>query len=223
MSQPRVLIVEDEIKIQEYLAKTLTNAQFAVSACATLEELKEKISSLENLYDVIVLDRLLQGKDSAQLVEKIKREAPETRIIILSAIATAAEKASLLDLGADDYLAKPFDGDELIARVRVVLRRNKKHISLGNLLLSFENRSVKVGERECALTNKEFNLLKTLILRPGKIFHKAYLYENVWEMSSDVESNVVEATANKLRHRLKDLGANLQIKNLRNVGYWIEE
>jgi DNA-binding response OmpR family regulator len=143
--------------------------------------------------------------------------------MILSAIGTSSEKAALLDLGADDYLAKPFAGDELVARVRVLLRRNNPELKFGNLVLNSETRTMRVDEHETALQNKEYLLLRTLMQSPGKVFNKAYLYKKVWEMSEDVESNVVETTVNKLRRRLKDAGTSVQIKNVRNTGYWIEE
>lgn len=220
---PHILIVEDEIKLRSHLAQILKDGHFSVSTCETYPGLVKIIESAHEKFDVIVLDRLLNGLDSAQLIEKIKHDLPEIKIIVLSAIATPAEKAVLLNLGADDYLAKPFDEDELIARINVVLRRINKNIHFSNLFIDIEARSIRVGDQEISLTNKEFYLLKTLLQTPGKVFAKPLLYEKVWGMSSDVESNVIETTANKLRQRLKGLGANFQIKNLRNVGYWVEK
>ncbi len=217
----RILVVEDETKLQEHLAQIMREEGFSVFSCTSYREL-EGLLKIPARFDVIVLDRLLHGRDSAQLVVQLKLFFA-AKIMILSAVTTASEKAALLDLGADDYLAKPFDSDELVARIRVLLRRRNPELILGNLALNLDDRSMRVSGNEIRLTNKEFLLLRTLLQTPRKIFNKLFLYKRVWEMSEDVESNVVEATVNKLRRRLKDADASVQIKNGRNTGYWIEE
>jgi DNA-binding response OmpR family regulator len=174
-------------------------------------------------FDLIVMDRLLHGKDSAVLMAKIKERIPDAKVMVLSAINSSTEKAALLNAGADDYLAKPFDSQELIARIRALLRRNRPDLQCGNVNLDSDNRLLKVENQELALTNKEFVLLRTLVENPGKIFGKTYLYEKVWGVNGEIDSNAVEATVTKLRRRLEELGANIHIKNTRNLGYWIEE
>lgn len=223
MSAYRILIVEDEAKILEHISRTLDEEGFSTYTCASFRDLETILELPVKRFDVIVLDRLLNGKDSADLVGRIKTQLPDTQIMILSAINTSSEKATLLDLGADDYLAKPFDPTELVARIKVLLRRSKNELRFSNLTLDIGARSMKVNEQELPLTNKEFMLLKTLLQEPGKVFNKQQLYTQVWDMSAEVESHVVEATINKLRKRLAEAGANAQIKNTRNVGYWVEE
>lgn len=223
MSSHRILIVEDETKLLSLLARIIAEEGFSTFTCASFGELENLLKIPVKRFDVIILDRLLHGKDSASLVTQIKDVLPEVKIMILSAINSASEKATLLDLGADDYLAKPFSSEELIARIRVLLRRSLPELRFGNLILNTEKRSAKVDEKEISLQNKEFALLKTLIRTPGKVFNKIFLYEHVWEVSTEVESNVVEATVNKLRRRLEEAGANVSIKSTRNKGYWIEE
>jgi two-component system, OmpR family, response regulator len=169
------------------------------------------------------MDRLLHGRDSAVLVAEIKEKCPQAKIMILSAINSAHEKATLLNLGADDYLAKPFEVEELFARIGVLLRRSQSEFKLGNVLLNSEKRAMFVDEKEVALQNKEFILLRTLIRSPGKVYNKTELYEQAWEVSTETESNVIEATVNKLRRRLEEVGASVSIKSMRNKGYWIEE
>lgn len=223
MAEPRILIVEDESKLLERLSQIFHEDGFSVSSCASFIEFENALNRPSQLFDVIVMDRLLQGRDSAELMKRISEELPDVKVLVLSAINTSAEKASLLNSGADDYVAKPFDGEELVARVRVLLRRSRPEVKLGNVLLNSENRTMLIDEHDVPLTNKEFIFLRTLIKTPGKIYNKAFLYERVWEMSPEVDSNVVETTVNKLRRRLEDANASIQIKNSRNVGYWVEE
>lgn len=219
----RILIVEDEASLREHLAEILSAEGFSVTSVATLDELKTFISVPQEPVELVLLDRLLNGKDAASLVGQLKEKIVGSRVMILSAINTPSEKAALLDLGADDYLAKPFSGEELVARLRALLRRNTATLRFGNLVLHLEDRKIFIGDNEVQLTNKEFLFLKTLVQSPGKVFPKEYLYGKVWEMRPDVESNVVETTVNKLRRRFEDLHASVEIKNARNVGYWIEE
>lgn len=217
-----ILIVEDEQILLSHLSEMLSSS-FSVSKCQSFHDFERRAQDGDERFDIIVLDRLLHGQDSVDLLPRLKRARPETKVLVLSAINTPSEKAAVLDLGADDYLAKPFDGEELVARLRVLLRRSRPELRLGNLLLDSDRRTVVVGGKEIPLQNKEFALLRTFIQAPRKIFNKAYLYSQVWEMSTEVESNVVETTINKLRRRLREVGAEVFIKNMRNIGYWVEE
>jgi DNA-binding response OmpR family regulator len=220
---PRVLVVEDELKLLNHLRDLFLEEQFSAFTCSSFGELETFLKLPVKAADVIVLDRLLHGRDAATLMEKIKRQLPSSRVLVLSAINTPAEKKALLDLGADDYVAKPFDSDELVARVRALLRRSVKTVVVGNVELDSEKRSLLVNGVSVTLQNKEFFLLRTLIESPGQVFSKSFLYQRVWEMSADVESNVIEATVNKLRRRLEEAGASITIKNARNLGYWVEK
>ncbi|MBX3022500.1 MAG: response regulator transcription factor [Bdellovibrionales bacterium] len=221
---PRVLIVEDEVRLLHHLSRILVEGGMSVFTCGSYQELEGMLNlSTTARFDLFILDRLLQNKDSAELLPRLKAHFPTAKTMILSAINSAAERALLLDMGADDYMGKPFDSAELVARTRALLRRGKTEIVFGNLILDSENRLLKVDGNEVSLTNKEFLLLRTLVQWPGKIFNKTYLYDQVWEIKADVESNVVEATMNKIRRRLKESGANVTIKNTRNIGYWIEK
>lgn len=223
MALLNVLIVEDEFKLLNHLYERMKIEEFVVFKCDSYTDLENFIIAPNASIDIIILDRLLGGKDSSDLIFAIKEKMPDAKIIVLSALNTANEKTALLDRGVDDYLSKPFDIDELVARIRALLRRNSKELVIGNIILDSERRNVKVNGHDIVLQNKEFILLKTLIKTPGKIFNKKFLYEHVWEMSVDVESNVVEATINKLRRRLEEASADPRIKSMRNKGYWIEE
>lgn len=223
LSPCRILIVEDELKLLDYLAQIVREEGHSPFTCQSYRELENLLLVPNEFFEVVILDRLLHGHDSAELVEKIKLELPETKIIVLSAINSTSEKASLLDKGADDYMAKPFSSEELVARIRALLRRTDPIIKLGNVILNSHDRTMKIRGQEIPLPNKEFVLLRTLIRNPRKIYGKVFLYEKVWEMSADVESNAIETMVNKLRRRLTEAGATVHIKNTRNAGYWIEE
>jgi DNA-binding response OmpR family regulator len=220
---PKILIVEDEKQLSSHLEKISTQFGYQIQKIENYKDLEVLIFSLTSNIDVIILDRLLHGKDSSPLIPKIKSLMPEVRIIVLSAINSPAEKATLLNNGADDYVSKPFDANELMARIKVMLRKADSTINFSNLILNVHQRNIKVGDQEENLPNKEFSLLHAMIKHPRKVFTKTEFYETVWGMSSDVDSNVIETTINKIRKRLEDLGVKAKIRNRRNVGYWIEE
>jgi DNA-binding response OmpR family regulator len=202
----------------------LADPNFQISICSSFQELADLFNTPHfPSFDLIILDRLLHGHDSADLMTTIRTSLPTVKIMILSALDTAHEKANLLNLGADDYLAKPFEPEELIARVNVLLRRNITELRLGNLALDGESRMIRVDSREVSLQNREFILLRTLVKTPRKVYSKADLYAEAWDMSANVESNVIETTVNKLRRRLEEIGATVSIKSMRNKGYWVEE
>jgi two-component system OmpR family response regulator len=221
-SASRILIVEDEVKLLQHLQQLYHEHGFAVETASTLAELEQSYQAAVTPFDVVILDRLLQGRDAASLIGAMKNAMPQMKILILSALDSSSEKAKLLDRGADDYLAKPFDSEELVARSRVLLRRNKAGLSCGNLVLDPERRTLLVGDHEIELQNKEYLLLRTLMQTPGKVHSRTSLYLQIWKMTADTESNVLETTVNKLRRRLKEAQATVQIKNSRNLGYWIE-
>lgn len=219
----RILLVEDEGKLLVHLDRTIHEEGFSTFTCTSYAELENILNLPVKRFDVIILDRLLHGRDSADLLPKIKEALPDVKILILSAINTPTEKTHLLDLGADDYVAKPFDTDELIARIRALLRRTRPELRFANMTMNTDKRTVKINDHDVNLQNKEFILLRTLVQTPGKVFNKTFLYEHVWQVSADVESNVVETTINKLRRRLEECGATFSIKSMRNKGYWVEE
>lgn len=222
-SSYRILIVEDEAKLLDHLSQIMREEGHLPFTCSSFGELENLLVAPVKHFDIVILDRLLHGRDSAALMTDLKTELPEAKILILSAINSPSEKALLLDKGADDYMAKPFGSEELAARIRVLVRRSEPTTKFGNVILNSHDRTMKVGSQEFSLPNKEFVLLRTLVSKPNKIFGKVLLYEKVWEMSPDVESNAIETMVNKLRRRLDEAGASIQIKNTRNLGYWIEE
>jgi len=222
-----VLLVEDEAKLAKSIGESLRTEGYRFDHCSHFEEILPKLRGQNSPPDILILDRLLYGKDAIALLETIRSEYPEIGLIVLSAIGSPAEKAVAIDRGADDYLAKPFAFTELVARIRALERRSKRgaaaaHLTLGNMVLDWQNRALLVEGKKVVLTNKEFLVLRLLANQPGRIFSKVSVLESVWEVSAETESNVVEATLNAVRKKLREAGANVQIKNMRNVGYWIE-
>lgn len=221
----KLLIVEDEKRLLDFLTRTLGENGYTVTACGCLEDLECVLAQQEWAPDLILLDRLLHQEDSLSMVPALRRVYPRAGILILSAVNVATDKASALDSGADDYLAKPFSSVELLARLRALARRDNRspsHLKVGNLVVEISTRVVMSDSRRLNLSNKEFHVLFTLLQRPGKVFNKMALLEQVWDMNADCDSNVVETTISNLRKKLQDGGSSVAIQNMRNVGYWIE-
>lgn len=222
-----VLLVEDELKLANSIGENLRTEGYFFDCCHRYDEVLPKLREMKDPPDVLVLDRLLFGRDSIELIGEIRERFPALGILVLSAIGSATEKAQAIDRGADDYLAKPFAFMELVARIRALERRAKRtnqanHITIGNVILDWQNRSLYVNGKKVILTNKEFLMLRLLADQPGRIFSKSNILESVWEVSTESDSNVVEATVNSVRKKLRESGASLVIKNMRNVGYWVE-
>jgi two-component system, OmpR family, response regulator len=222
-----VLIVEDENKLRDLLQSNLRAEGFEVHACSSFEETGIILKEKSIVPEIVILDRLLNGADGIGLIEPIKRAYSSAKVIILSAINTAVEKAAALDRGADDYLGKPFSTLELIARIRAVSRRqvgpeSASHVQIGRIIIDPVTRVVSVDDRRLNLPNKEFLILRILAQNPGKVYSKAVLFEQAWDATMEVETNVVEVTINNLRRRIENLQAGVRIRNMRNTGYWIE-
>jgi two-component system OmpR family response regulator len=221
------LVVEDESRVAKYLEETLRGQGYAVLRCATLEELRTATEAGTFVPDTVVLDRLLEGDDALGFLPELRRKLPESRILVLSALNTPAEKAAALDAGADDYLAKPFSSIELLARLRAIARRTERgarseKLQLGDLVICGETRSAFFRGERLAFSNKEFLLLRTLGREPGRIYSRDELLERVWESVATVESNVVEVTVNNVRRKLERSAVPIRIRNMRHMGYWLE-
>lgn len=222
-----ILLLEDEVGILKSTVILFESQGWSVRALQSIQDLSVLLETRSFYPQVVVLDRIIHGMDSAGYVPKIKRVFADTKVLVLSAIDTSTEKAKLLDLGADDYLAKPYSGPELLARVRALARRSAlvgslEVLEVGNLHVDLGARSVQINGESLSLSQKEFQLLNLFLNSPGKVFPKEVLLSTVWNAKNDVESKVVEATMNNLRRKLEAANASVNIKNSRNVGYWLE-
>ncbi|UXR63388.1 response regulator transcription factor [Bdellovibrio bacteriovorus] len=222
-----ILLLEDDDEISKRLMITFESNGWTVKWVQAISELQGVLEAKSFYPQIVVLDRIIAGQDSANFVERIKKQFIDTKILVLSAIDTSNEKARLLDLGADDYVAKPYSSSELVARIKALGRRSmlvssSDILKVGRLEINMATRQVEVQGELVNLSQKEFSLLSLFANHPGKVFPKEVLLEKIWNTKADVESKVVEATVNNLRRKLETHRSGSEIKNVRNVGYWLE-
>ncbi len=201
----RILIVEDEIELQEAIAEGLRMDGYAVDTCDN-GSLAYELLYVEN-YDLVVLDLNLPGMDGMDVLDKIREEKPELKILILSARSSVMDKVKGLDLGANDYLSKPFDFEELEARIRNLLRRkfiqSSNIVRCGKMRLDVSKRSVSINDTELALTKKEFAILEYLMLNQNRVISQEELIDHVWDCNADSFSGAIRVHMATLRKKLK--------------------
>ncbi len=222
-----VLIVEDELRVARYLTSSLNAEGHHTRLCTTVDEAESQMAAHDFQPEAVILDRMLQGKDGATLISRLRHRYPKGKIVVLSAIGLAEEKAAVLDMGADDYLTKPFSLAELSARLRAVSRRNgpgaaSSILQSGNLTVDLKSQTVASQNRRLDLSRKEFQILVLFMQSPGRVYTKYQLLDSVWDLSCDVESNTVEVTIKNLRRKLEAFESGIEICNRRHVGYWLE-
>ena len=219
----RILVVEDEQKIATFIQRGLKECGFVVDMVHRGDTALEIIEG--NRFDAIVLDIMLPGRDGLSILRSLRQRSNAVPVILLTARGQIAEKVEGLDLGADDYLAKPFSIDELAARVRALLRRNSGEnlvcYRVEDLTLDLATRIVRRGGRRIDLTTREFSLLECLMRAPGRVFTRTQLCERVWEYHFDPESNLVDVYIQRLRRKIDDGETAKLIQTVRGVGYRI--
>ncbi len=219
----KLLIIEDDTSLREIMQRALTGEGYIVETAKTFFEAEEKIAGYS--YDCILLDIMLPDGNGLRLLRHIKQLGKEDRIIIISAKDSLDDKIEGLDLGADDYLPKPFYMAELSARIKSVMRRGNGAVNdimkTGNITLSLTSRHVTVGDKELKLLKKEFDILLYFMQRPNHIVDKAILAEAVWGDHIDMVDNFqfVYAQIKNLRKKLSDAGADTNIKAVYGFGY----
>ncbi|UPQ81370.1 heavy metal response regulator transcription factor [Pseudomonas knackmussii] len=221
----RILIVEDEPKTAEYLHQGLSESGYIVDKAATgVDGLH---LARQHTYDLVVLDVNLPEIDGWGVLENIRRNS-STRVIMLTARGRLVDKIKGLDLGADDYLVKPFEFPELLARIRTLLRRSEQIpvpavLRVADLELDPARHRAFRGEQRIDLTTKEFALLHLLMRRSGEVLSRTQIISLVWDMNFDCDTNVVEVSIRRLRAKIDDPFDNKLIHTLRGVGYVLEE
>ena len=220
----RILIVEDEPKTAAYLRKGLTESGYVVDVALQGRD-GEHMAQTQD-FDLIVLDVMLPGIDGWTILQSLRR-TKETPVLLLTAKGALEDRVKGLELGADDYLVKPFAFSELLARVRSILRRGANRqpdiYKVEDLEVDVPRRKATRGNTRIALTAKEFSLLSLLIRRRGEVLSRTLIAEQVWDMNFDSDTNVVDVAVRRLRAKIDDPFKNKLIHNVRGVGYVLEE
>ena len=220
-----IYIVEDDVNIREIESFALKNSGYTIEDFACAKDFFSRVR--DKVPDLILLDIMLPDEDGLEIVKKLRKKA-ETRmvpIIMVTAKTSEMDKVKGLDIGADDYLTKPFGVMELISRTKALLRRSlhmseEKLLSIGDIFLDDEKRMVYVHDVPCELTYKEFELLKMLMQNAGIVIPREEIMVRIWGMDYEGESRTLDMHIKTLRQKLGEAGS--RIKTVRNVGYRLE-
>jgi heavy metal response regulator len=221
----RILVIEDEKKVASFIRKGLSEEMYAVDVAHDGENGLEM--AMEKHYDVIILDVMLPKRDGMSVIRDLRASGSVTPVLMLTARATTQDRVQGLDLGADDYLTKPFHFEELAARVRSLLRRTSSEkstvLTCGELSLdTVTHRAMRSG-KEFELTTKEYSLLEYLMRNKGRVLSRSLIQQHVWSYSFDTESNIIDVYVKRLRGKIGDEVVAKMIRSVRGVGYIMRE
>lgn len=219
----KILLIEDEVKVSSFLKKGLEENAFSVDVAYDGETGISK--ALSGSYDLIILDIMLPHFNGYEVCARIRKENTSVPILMLTALISTQDKVKGLDYGADDYLTKPFQFQELLARIRALMRRKNLEISsvkkliLDNLVVDLDSKEVFRGERAIQLTAREFRLLVLLLKNKGKVVSRIDITEKIWEQSFDHGSNVIDVYINYLRKKIDLENERKLIHTVIGMGY----
>lgn len=222
----KILIIEDEYSLADAIAETLRKEKFQVKIITNGEDGENE--ALTNIYDLILLDVMLPRKDGFEILRNLRKEKIDTPVIMLTAKSEISNKLNGLENGADDYITKPFHMRELIARVKVILKRkinikDTNVLEYSDLKLDLVTCKMCVNDTEIAINGKELDLLEILLVNKNRIVNREILANKIWGYNSDAEYNNVEVYVSFLRKKLKLLKSKVKIKAVRGIGYKLEE
>ncbi len=216
-----ILFVEDEAKIANFVNAGLRENGFVVDYCDRGDEGYNR--ALDNEYDAVVLDIMLPGKDGLAILKSLRKAKKNVPVILLTARNELDDRLEGLNLGADDYIAKPFFVEELVARIHAVVRRSngdrQNILSAGALKLDCITREVTCDRQVVELTAREFNLLEYLMRSPGRVFTRTQILEHVWGYDFNPTTNVVDVCVQRIRKKLDPIGGSPWLESVRGVGY----
>lgn len=220
----RLLLAEDEKSLSHALVTILEKSHYSVDAVYDGQEALEYLES--EAYDGLILDIMMPKVDGITVLKTIRKQGNKIPVLILSAKSEIEDKVDGLDAGANDYLAKPFDARELLARIRVITRVNTESndslIRFGHVTLNRKTYVLKGEKAEFKLANKEFQMMELLMANPHQVLSTDRIFEKIWGYESDTEINIVWVYIAYLRKKLVKMHANIEIKAHRNVGYSVE-
>jgi two-component system copper resistance phosphate regulon response regulator CusR len=220
-SSMRILVIEDEKKVARFIKKGLEEEGYAVDLASDGEEGLAR--TLDQVHDLIILDIALPKIDGLQVLKKLRERKVPTPVLLLTVRATIEDKVLGLDSGADDYLTKPFAFQELLARIRALLRRKAEVgpplLRVEDLVLDPARHLVTRGGERIDLTSKEFALLEYLLRNAGRVLTRAMISEHVWNYDFDTETNVIDVYVNYLRRKIDSRGEKKLIHTVRGSGY----
>ena len=221
----RILVVEDEQDLNLLLRKVLTKAGYTVDGCLDGEEAQLHLMGAE--YDAVLLDVMIPKKDGFTLVQEMRQQGCDTPVLFLTARDSVTDRVKGLDLGADDYLVKPFDFDELLARIRAMTRKHagqrKNQFTVGDLVLDVEQRRVTRGGVEIPLLPKEFSILEYLMHNQGKVVSREQIENRIWNYEYSGSSNNVDGYMSRLRKKIDDGREDKLIHTIKGIGWVIRE
>ena len=215
----KILLIEDEVKLGQFLCDGLAEAghlcDHFTDGARGLE------AALTADFDLIILDLMLPNMNGFEILTDLRKARNTTPVLVLSALSDADKVIQALDLGAIDYMRKPFDFDEMLARIRTIQRRSLQqagdHISIGDLNVNLRSREVQRGGQRINLSNREFSLLEYLLRHAGRVVTKTMILEHIWDYSFDPQTNVVDVLVSRLRSKI-DRDKKL-VHTIRGVGY----
>jgi two-component system, OmpR family, response regulator len=220
----RILLVEDEPEMADTLRKVLEKERFIVDSAGDLATAEKTID--HDLHDLVILDRTLPDGDGLALMRKLRTGATHVPVIVLSARGSLADRVHGLDQGADDYLPKPFALEELLARIRALRRRPQQvranEIHAGRLVFGVDDEEVSVGGVRLELPRRELRVLAALLRRLGRTVIRESLEEAVYGFDDEIQSNSLDSHISRLRRKLADTDAGLEIHSIRGVGYLLK-
>lgn len=217
----RLLVVEDNRRLAALMAKGCGKAGFSVDICGDLGSARAALDTVR--YDAVILDLSLPDGDGLELLATLRGAGNDLPVLVLTARDRLEDRVAGLDTGADDYLLKPFAMEELVARLRALLRRPGKalgrQLTAGNVAFDTVAREVSVAGAPATFSRRETDLLEILLRRQGRVVPKEAIEENLYAFGDEVSSNSIEVAVHRLRKRMADAGANIEIHTLRGIGY----